>query len=164
VSSDPSVFSHAEFSEDESLRLHPHHHRFVNRHLASLSTLDPLEVVQITDRILDAHVRIFGSCSPLYGKLCEVGANAHLEMGNIADCAAAFERAAEFYATSHRGAPEASHCRRCYNQRSTVMAGRLGAMPRRLSKLGTESLKVISMPSLKEDIEEGPNETTEASP
>mmetsp|Transcript_51452 Transcript_51452/g.137308 ORF Transcript_51452/g.137308 Transcript_51452/m.137308 type:complete len:491 (-) Transcript_51452:72-1544(-) len=162
VSSDLSVFSDAESSEDESGRLHPHHHRLINRHLASLPTLEPLDLVRIADLVLDAHVRIFGSCSPLYGKLCELEANAHLEVSNVTECAAAFQRAAEFYASSHRGAPEAPHYRRCYDQKSTVMAGRLGAMPRRLSKLGTESLKVISMPSLKEDIEEGHEETNEA--
>ncbi|CAK0817222.1 unnamed protein product, partial [Prorocentrum cordatum] len=89
--------SAAELSEvvsAESMRvLHPFHHKVVGMYLGRLKDLPAAARVQIAEQLMEAQCRLSKSEShPLLGKLAELAARAHLELGDAG--AAALEASA----------------------------------------------------------------------
>mmetsp|Transcript_11689 Transcript_11689/g.31475 ORF Transcript_11689/g.31475 Transcript_11689/m.31475 type:complete len:515 (+) Transcript_11689:79-1623(+) len=131
--------------------LHPYHWKVFGMYLHGLQELTPPDRVQVIERLMAAQQRLCKSDShPLLGQLCELSATAHMDAGELPQAVAGFRRAQELYALSHRGPPDAGHEQRCYGQQMKVTAGRLGAVPRRLSKMSGTIGRSPSLPSLAE--------------
>lgn len=159
LSEDPRIddFFEAEVAEvvsAESTRvLHPFHHKIFRMYLHNLKAMPPADRLQAIDQISEAHRRLSGSDGhPLLGRLFELTASAHCELGDVQRAASSYQRAADLYELSHRGPPESGHDRRCYDNKMSLTAGRLGSVPRRLSR-HISMTRSPSLPSLAEGFE-----------
>lgn len=144
----------AEVVSAESTRvLHPFHHKIYRMYLHNIQALPPADRLQALEQIMEAHRRLIGSdANPLFGRLTELTARAHYDLGDNQQAALAYQRAVDLYEVSHRGPPDAGHDRRCYDSKMSVSAGRLGSVPRRLSRHSTVA-RSPSLPSLAEGLE-----------
>jgi len=141
-------------SEESTRHLHPFHWKIYQMYLMGHKDMLPVDRIQALDQLQEAQRRLAGSDShPLLGRLCEIGANTQVEIGDLPRAAASFQRAAELYAVSHRVPPHSGHDRRCYEQKTRIAAGRIGAVPRRLSRVSVNS-RSPSLPSLAEAVQE----------
>eukprot|EP00929_Paragymnodinium_shiwhaense_P115099 TRINITY_DN83709_c0_g1_i1.p1 TRINITY_DN83709_c0_g1~~TRINITY_DN83709_c0_g1_i1.p1 ORF type:complete len:546 (-),score=78.25 TRINITY_DN83709_c0_g1_i1:374-2011(-) len=144
---------------DEMKYLHPFHWKIYGMYLESLKRLDAGERLQVMEQVLAALQRLCRSeqtTHPFLGKICESAGNAQLECGDLHQAVVCFRRAQDLYAMSHKGSPDPGHGARCYLLETRVTAGRLGAVPRRLSRPtgGLIVTRSPSMPSLAEAVAE----------
>jgi len=121
-------------------------------YLQNIKAVPAHDRITAIEQLLEAQKRLTGCDShPLLGQLTEQIADAYIELGDFHRAAHMYQRASDLYAVSHRGPPDSGHDRRCYEQKMRVSAGRMGALPRRLSRLGGGALsRSPSLPSLAE--------------
>lgn len=139
-------------SAESSRLLHPYHHRMFRSYMQNIKAIPPHDRITAIEHLQNAQRRLTGGDGhPLLGQFCELIADAYVELSDQHRAASMYQRASDLYAVSYRGPPESGHDRRCYDQKMRVSVGRMGALPRRLSRLGGGALsRSPSLPSLAE--------------